>query len=111
MIRTKGNPEKFKGSIPSLSPTVQEPGVFSLCSGGVPRHGALGRLPGKSLIGASATLGGVINIMEFGQKVAVQFFNGLVIYDSSEIFPDVEDYVVDNSGNLVVDNFGIQVIR
>ena len=100
--------EKFKGSAPSVSPTAQNSGVFSLCSGGVPFHGSLSRLPGK-VIKVFENLGGVIQILAFGKKVAIQYHGGLVLYDSSEIFSTNKDFVTDNDGNLVTDNFGIPI--
>jgi len=102
--------EKFRGSFPSGSPTVMEPGVFSLCSGGVPKRGAFARIPGKTLKYNSLEWGGVINIHEFGQQVVVQYYTGVVVFDIEELEPAPEDLVVDNSENLVIDNSGNTVI-
>ena len=102
--------EKFRGSFPSASPTVIEPGVFSLCSGGVPKRGAFARIPGKSLKHYDSTLGGILNIHEFGEKIVVQYYTGVVVFDYTEIEPPAENLVVDNSGIQVVDNSGNVVI-
>lgn len=111
MLSSKGQSEKFKGSNPSHSPTILEEGVFSLCSGGVPKHGAFGRLPGKTLKSFDDAMGGVIAISEFGQKVVVQFFAGIRMYDLTELFPNPSNYVYDNEGNLVTDNSGFPVTQ
>lgn len=110
MIRTPNTTEKYKGSDLSTNPTGLGSGVFSLCRGGVPKNGAFARIAGKT-IKAFANLGGVISIAEFGRKIVVQYFSGIVIYDARELQPTTTDYVVDNEGNLVYDNFGISVIR
>lgn len=105
MVKSPVKSEKFAGSAPSNSPTTQESGVFSSCSGGVPVRGAFGRLPGK-VLKFFAGMGGVISIAEFGKKLVVQYFSGVVVFDASEIEPDLDCAVTDNSGNLVYDNFG-----
>jgi hypothetical protein len=102
--------EKFRGSFPSASPTVIEPGVFSLCSGGVPKRGAFARIPGKTLKALSTEWGGVIAINDFGQKIVVQYYTGVVVYDIQEIEPNPANLVVDNSDELVLDNSGNTII-
>lgn len=109
MISTPGETEKFKGSEPSTSPTAIEQGVFSLCSGGVPTQGSFGRIPGKTIRDAGTSTGGAISIYQFGQKVVVQRYNDIEIFDLTELAPNPADYVVDNEGNQVVNNEGLFV--
>lgn len=109
MIKTNGQTEDFRGSAPSVSPTAQKAGVFSLCSGGVPVQGSFGRVPGKTLRNAGSANGGAISIFQFGNKIVVQRFSGVEIYDLVELAPNLADYVYDNFGNIIVDNFGIPI--
>lgn len=109
MLKTPGKSEDYKGSDPSRSPTAQEDGVFSSCSGGVPSGGALARIPGKSLRDAGLDTGAAISIYQFGQKVVVQRFTGIQIFELVELAPNPTDYVYDNEGFLVTDNEGIPV--
>lgn len=110
MIRTPGQPESFKGSAPSISPTALPDGLFSLCSGGVPANGAFKRLPGKTLTDAGAATGGAITIYPFGNKVVVQRPDALEIFDLYELSPNAANYVYDNEGHLVYDNFGLKIL-
>jgi hypothetical protein len=110
MLCTDGQFEPFKGSAPSVSPTALPDGVFSLCSGGVPTQGSLGRLPGKSMRDSGATTGGAISIYQFGNKVVVQRVVGLQIFDLSELAPNEIDFLRDNAGNIVYDNHGIPIL-
>lgn len=109
MTETPGPSEKFAGSAPSTSPTVLPRGVFSFCSGGVPSQGAFARLPGKTLRDAGLTTGGAISIYQFGQKIVVQRYVGLEIFELTDLVPTELDYVYDNNGNLVYDNSGIPI--
>lgn len=109
MIETAGLSEKYAGSAPSISPTLLPQGVFSLCSGGVPANGAFMRLPGKSLRDLGLATGGAISIYQFGQKIVVQRFLGIEIFDLRTLAPNPEDFVYDNEGNQVFDNLGIPV--
>lgn len=111
MIETKGKSEDYSGSVPSRSPTAQEEGVFSLCSGGVPQQGAFARIPGKSLRDIGSDKGGAISIYQFGQKVVVQRFVGIEIFNLVDLNPNEADFVYDNDGELVVDNNGIPVFQ
>lgn len=109
MLSSDGKSEDFQGSVPSVSPTAQKDGVFSLCSGGVPSRGGFLRLPGKSLRDAGIETGGAFSIYQFGQKIVVQRYIGIEIFDLVTLAPNVEDFVYDNEGNLVLDNEGIPV--
>lgn len=111
MLKTTGQSQKFKGQNSSVSPTALDFGFFSLCSGGVPQQGAFARLPGKTLRATGADGGGVISIYQFGNKVAVQRYTGIEIYDLRDLAPHVEDYVYDNEGHLVYDNAGIPITQ
>lgn len=111
MLKTKSQTEYYKGSSPNTSLTNQKPGVFSLCSGGVPYHGAFARIPGKTLQAVGDTTGGVFSIYQFGNKIVVQRFVGIEIYDLGVLAPLPADYVYDNEGNLVYDNGGIPVTQ
>lgn len=110
MIRTEGQPEEFRGSTPSVSPTTLPDGVFSLCSGGVPTNGALGRLPGKIIRDLGASSGGAISIYQFGQKVVVQRVTGIELFDLAELAPTELDYLRDSFGEIVYDNSGIAIL-
>lgn len=109
MIKTIGNSEYFKGSFPSASPTALDSGIFSLCSGGVPTQGGLQRIPGKVIRNTGLENGAVISIYQLNTKIVVQTYVGIVIFDLKDIAPNVLDYVYDNEGNLVTDNFGIPI--
>lgn len=109
MIDTKGKFEAYKGSSPAGSPTALPDGIFSLCSGGAPIRGAFGRIPGKTLRDKGIDAGAAISIFQFGQKVVVQRWIGLEIYDLTEVSPNEADYVTDNDGRLVYDNSGIPI--
>lgn len=111
MIQSSGKPENYKGSNPSRSPTVQDEGVFSLCSGGVPIRGAFGRIPGKSIRALGDNVGGAITIYQFGLSVVVQRFLGMEIYKLADLNPNATDFVYDNQGNIVDDNFGIHITQ
>lgn len=112
MLNTPGEPEDYQGAIPAASPTVQEKGIFSFCSGGVPVAGAFGRLPGKTMryLGVFTT-GGVMSIYDFGKVIVVQVFTGLLVFPTSELAPVGDNFVYDNFGNLVYDNSGIAVTQ
>jgi hypothetical protein len=110
MIRTQGQFEPFKGSAPSISPTVLPEGVFSLCSGGVPVQGAFGRLPGKTMRNLGDSTGGAISIYQFGTKVVVQRVVGIQIFELADLAPAESDFLRDNEGNLVYDNSGIAIL-
>lgn len=109
MLKTRGQPNFFKGSMPSVSPTALAAGVFSLCSGGVPSRGGFSRLPGKTIRNSGVSSGGVISIHQLGELVIIQKFTGVEIFDLRELVPDVQDYVYTNEGILVKDNEGIPV--
>lgn len=102
--------EKYKGQDSSVSPTILEDGLFSLCRGGVPVQGAFQRIPGKTLRDIGLSTGGVLSIYQFGNSVVVQTFVGIVIFDLRSLIPQVDDYVVDNEGNLVTTNEGLPVL-
>lgn len=109
MIETKGKSQKFKGSNPSISPTITDAGIFFLCSGGTPVRGALARLAGKTLRDNGLLNGAAITIYQLGEKAVVQRNTGLQIYELSELNPSELDFVYDSFENLVYDNFGIPV--
>lgn len=111
MLETKSQSEYYSGSAPSVSVTNQKPGVFSLCSGGVPNHGAFARVPGKTLQSIGNLTGGVFSIYQFGSKIVVQRYVGIEIYDIGALAPLPTDYVYDNEGNSVYDNGGIPVTQ
>lgn len=103
--------EYYKGQDSSISPTALESGVFSLCSGGVPKNGGFQRIPGKSIENLGLNTGGVITLYQFGSMVVAQTFMGLLIFSIDELLPKQEDYVIDNAGNLVTTKSGIQIIN
>jgi len=110
MIRTPGKPESFKGSAPSIAATTLPEGLFSLCSGGIPSNGSFKRLPGKVITDAGISTGGAITIYQFGEKVVVQRPDALEIFDLYELSPSPLNYVYDNEGRLVYDNFGLKIL-
>lgn len=111
MLHTEGQTEKtFAGCSPSASPTVLPEGVFSLCSGGVPSHGAFLRLPGKSIRDVGLTTGTVYSIYQLGEIVVVQTYAGIAIFDLKTLAPNEADYLYDNAGNQVFDNQGVPVV-
>lgn len=107
MLKTPGESQYFSGSNPSTSPSILENGIFSLCSGGTPIQGALQRLPGKTIRDNGIAYGGAITIYQLGQKVVVQRFGGLQIYDITEINPAITDFITDNSLFVVTDSYGL----
>lgn len=112
MIATKGTPQFYKGSSPSGSPNQLQEGVFSLCSGGIPKQGSFARIPGKVLRETGFQTGGIISIAQLGNLVVIQRYTGLEIIDIINVIPNPTDnYTYDNEGFLVVDNFGISVLN
>ncbi len=111
MLKSPGKSQDFKGQDSSVSPTALDDGLFSLCSGGVPAAGGFARVPGKTLRATGAGGGGVLSIYQFGNKIAVQRYLGVEIYDLRSLVPHVEDYVYDNEGHLVTDNAGIPITQ
>lgn len=109
MIKTQGTPEKFKGSVPSVSPTVLSEGVFSFIAGGVPSRGGFARLPGKILRDSGVFAGSTITIYQFGNLVVVQKFNGIELHNVNNLVPSVEDYVYDLNGQIVTTLAGIPI--
>ena len=109
MIQTRGKSQNFAGSNNSTSPSILADGIFTLCSGGTPIQGALQRLPGKTIRDNGEEYGGVISIYQLGQKVVVQRFVGLQIYDMNEINPAEDDFVTDTLLIVVTNNFGLPV--
>lgn len=110
MLKSDGHSEDYKGSIPSVSPTAQKEGIFSLCSGGVPQQGAFARMPGKSLREANTERGGVITMYQFGDHVVVQYYTGIEVHPVIVLAPTEDNLVYDNLGNIVYDNLGIPVL-
>lgn len=111
MIETKGTTEEYKGTNAFISPTAQATGVFSLCSGGVPVQGGFGRIPGKTIRDSGVGKGAAISIYQYGQKIVVQRYSGIEIFNLSDLAPNIADYVYDNEGNIVTDSFGIPVTQ
>lgn len=110
MIKSDGHSEDYKGSIPSVSPTAQKEGIFSLCSGGVPQQGAFARMPGKSLREANPERGGVITMYQFGSHIVVQYFTGVEIHPVTILAPTEENFYTDNLGNRYYDDLGIPIL-
>lgn len=110
MLKTEGNSENYKGSIPSVSPTAQQKGIFSLCSGGVPQQGSFARMPGKSLREANPERGGVITMYQFGINIVVQYFTGIEIHPVTILAPTESDFYTDNSGDQYYDDLGIPIL-
>lgn len=112
MISTPGKSQSYKGSSPSGSPNSLGEGVFSLCSGGVPKQGSFARVPGKVLRETGFQTGGILSIAQLGNLLVIQRYTGIEIIDIINVIPDPEnDYTYDNEGFLVVDNFGIPVLN
>lgn len=108
-LQTPGKPEYYAGSSPTISPTNQKNGVFSLCSGGVPNQGGFQRIPGKTLQDVGSTTGGVLSIAQMGIFIVVQCYTGLLIFQLSELLPVNNNFIFTNEGVQILNNEGIPI--
>ena len=110
MIKTTGEIVRFEGVDMSTAPAVLEAGQFSFGVGGVPIQGSPARLPGKTLRDLGATKGAIISIYQFGNKIVVQSFVDVTIYDVRELNPSESDFVTDSFGTIVKTSLGEPLI-